>query len=168
MPEVNYPMRPAAQEPGTKHNIGTILENWCKKYGVFIRVILQVRILNNDQLARRYLETRAQSCSFAKIALLQYDLIDPSMRFRLKKFSRSIGRSIIHDDDFNVLDRRRTDSIYHSFDRRSLVVTRDNDRELHLSPFTKQNASVNVRGEASFVNVMITALMLDFSLRFQL
>ena len=128
MPEVNHPMRPAAQEPGTEHNIGMILENRCKKYGVLTRVILQVRILNDDQVAGRCLETRTQSCSLAKVALLQHELMDPPMGLRFKKFPRSIGRSVIHDDDFNVLDRCRADRIYHNFDRRSLIVTRDNDR----------------------------------------
>ncbi len=40
MPEVNHPMRSAAQEPGTEHNVGTILQNRRKKDGVFDRVIL--------------------------------------------------------------------------------------------------------------------------------
>ena len=105
MPEVNHPMRSAAQEPGAKHNIGTILQNRCKKDGVFIRVILQVRVLNDDHVACSCLETGAQSCSLTKIALLQHELMNPSVGFRFKKFSRSIGRSVIHDDDFNVLNR---------------------------------------------------------------
>ena len=103
MPEVNHPMRSAAQEPGTKHNIGTILQNRCQKDGVFARVILQVRVLNDDQVARSCLETRTQRCSLAKIALLQHDLMDPPVGFRFKKFPCSIGRSVIHDDDFHRL-----------------------------------------------------------------
>ena len=98
-------MRPAAQEPGTEHNIGTILQNRCKKDGVFARVILQVGVLNDDHVARSCLETRAQSCSLAKIAFLQHDLIDPPGRFRFKKFSCSIGRSVIHNNNFHVFDR---------------------------------------------------------------
>ena len=120
-------MRPAAQEPGTEHNVGTILQNRCKKYGVFIRVILQVGVLNDYYVAGSCLETRAQSCSLPEIAFLQHEFIDPSGRFRFKKFSRSIGRSVIHDDDFDVLDRCCADCFYHSFNRRSLIVTRDND-----------------------------------------
>ena len=77
MPEVNHAMRPAAQEPGTEHNIGMILENRCKKYGVFTRVILQVGVLNDDQVAGSCLETCTQSCSLPEIAFLQHDLIDP-------------------------------------------------------------------------------------------
>ena len=28
MPEVNHPMRSAAHEPGAKHNVGTVLQDW--------------------------------------------------------------------------------------------------------------------------------------------
>lgn len=84
-------MRPASQEPGAEHNVGTILQNRRKKDGVFVRVIFQVGVLNDYDVARSCLETRAQSCSLAKIALLQHELIDPPVRFRFKKFSRSIG-----------------------------------------------------------------------------
>jgi hypothetical protein len=91
MPEVNHAMRPASQEPGAEHNVGTILQNRCKKDRVFLWVILQVRVLNDDHVAGSCLETRAQSCSLAKIALLQHELIDPPVRFRFKKFSRSVG-----------------------------------------------------------------------------
>ena len=91
MPEVNHAMRPASQEPGAKHDVGTILQNRCKKDWVFVRVILQVGVLNDYYVACSCLETRAQSCSLAKIALLQHELIDPSVRFRFKKFSCSIG-----------------------------------------------------------------------------
>ena len=106
MPEVNHAMRPAPQEPGAEHNVGTIFQNRCKKDWVFARVILQVRVLNDDHITRSCLEARAQSCALAKIALLQHDFIDPSGRFRFKKFAGSIGRSVIHEDDFDVLDRR--------------------------------------------------------------
>ncbi len=70
MPEVNHAVRPAAQEPGAEHNVGTILQNRCKKDGVFVRVILQVGVLNDYYVSSCVLETRTQSCSFAKIALL--------------------------------------------------------------------------------------------------
>ena len=133
MPEVNHAMRPAAHEPGTEHNVGTILQNRRKEDGVFVRVILQVGVLNDYDVARSCLETGAQSCSLAKIAFLQHDLIDPPVRFSSKKFSRSVGRSVVHNDNFHVFDRRRANCFNHSFDRWSLIITRDNDGELHLS-----------------------------------
>ena len=106
MPEVNHAMRSAAHEPGTEHNVGTILQNRCKKDGVFARVILQVGILNDYYVSCCVLKTNTQSCAFPEIALLQHHVIDPSGRFRFKKFSRSVGRSIIHDDDLDIFDRR--------------------------------------------------------------
>ena len=106
MPEVNYAMRSASHEAGTENNVGTILQNRFKKDWVFIRVILHVRVLNDDHVASSCLETGAQSCSLAKIPFLQHDLIDPAGRLRFKKFSCSISRSVIHNDDFYILDRR--------------------------------------------------------------
>ena len=128
MPEVNNAMRPASQESGTEHNVGAIFQDRCKKDWVFVRVIFQVGVLNDYYVSSCVLKARTQSCSLAKIALLQHKLIDPSVRFRLKKFSRSIGRSVIHHDDFEGLDRCGADCFYDSFNRRLLIVTRDNDR----------------------------------------
>ena len=57
MPEVNHAMRSAAHEPGTEHNVGTILQNRRKKDGVFARVILQIGVLNDDYVSGCVLET---------------------------------------------------------------------------------------------------------------
>ena len=127
MPEVNYAMRSAAHEPGTEHNVGTILQNRCKKDGVFARVILQVGVLNDYYVSCCVLKTSTQSCAFPEISLLQHDLIDPPGRFGFKKFSCSIGRSVVHNDNFHVLDWCRANCFNYSFDRRSLIITRDND-----------------------------------------
>src|SRR6267143_5330991 len=102
MPEVNHPMRFAAQKPGTEYNVSIILQNRCKKNGVFAGVILQVRVLNDYYVSGCVLETSTQSCAFSEIAFLQHDLIDPPGRFRFEKFSCSIGRSVIHNDNFQV------------------------------------------------------------------
>src|SRR5207248_5281454 len=60
MPEVNHTMSSAAREPGTKHHVSTILQDRSYKDRIFFRVILQVRILNDDQVASSCLETRTQ------------------------------------------------------------------------------------------------------------
>src|SRR5215831_5082375 len=102
MPKVNDAMRSAAQEPGTENDVGTILQNRFKKDRVFIRVILQVGVLNDHYVSCRVLETSAQSCAFPKIAFLQYDFIHPSGRFPFEKFSCPISRTIVHNDNFHV------------------------------------------------------------------
>ncbi len=83
MPEVNHPMRSATQEPGTEHNIGTILQNRCKKDGIFFRVILQVRVLNDDYVAGCVLETSTQSCALPEIAFLQHESYRPTREVSL-------------------------------------------------------------------------------------
>jgi hypothetical protein len=70
MPKVNHAMRPASQESGTEHNVGAILQNRCKKDGVFVRIIFQVGVLNDYYVSSCVLKARTQSCSLAKIALL--------------------------------------------------------------------------------------------------
>ena len=69
MPEINHAMRPASQEAGAEHNVGTILENRCEKERVFVRVILQIGVLNDYDLACSCLKPRAK-LSLAQIALL--------------------------------------------------------------------------------------------------
>src|SRR4030095_10984286 len=102
MPKVNYAVRSAAHEPGTENNVGTILQNRCKEDGVFTRVILQVRILNNYYVSSCVLEAGTQGCAFSKIAFLQNDFIDPPGRFPFQEFSCSIGRSVVHHNNFHV------------------------------------------------------------------
>lgn len=58
MPEVNHAMRPASQESRAEDNVGAILQNWCKKDGVFVRVILQVGVLNDYYVSSCFLEPR--------------------------------------------------------------------------------------------------------------
>jgi hypothetical protein len=82
---------------------------------------------NDDHIARSCLKVCAQRCYLPEIAFLQHDLIDLPLRFPFKKFSRSIDRSVIHDDDFDVLDRRCANCFSYRFNRRSLIITKDND-----------------------------------------
>ena len=131
MPEVNHAMRSAAQEPGTEHNVSTILQNRRKKDGIFVRVILQVGVLNDYDVARSCLETGPQRCSLPKIALLQHDFVDPSGRFPFEKFICSIRRSVVHNNDFHVFDWCRANCFNYSFNGRSLVITWNNYGQLH-------------------------------------
>ena len=135
MPEVNHPMRSAAHEPGTKHNIGAVLQDRFKKDRVFFWVILQVRVLNDDHVARSCLETSTQRCSLPEIAFLQYECVNPPGMFPFEKFSCSIGRSVIHNNNFQVFDWCRANCFNYGFNRRSFIVTRDNDGQLHLASF---------------------------------
>src|SRR5436190_19064852 len=131
MPEVNHTMSSAAGEPGTEHHVSTILQDWSYKDRIFFRVILQVRILNDDQVASSCLKTRTQRCSLPEIAFLQHQFVDPSRRLSLKEFFCSISGSVVDDDNFNFLDRCRAYCFNHSLNRWPLVVTGDYHRELH-------------------------------------
>ena len=168
MPEVHHAVRPATHEPGPKHNIGTIFENRFKKDGILTRVVLEVGVLNDNQVTRSCLKTHSQRCSFPKIPFLQHEPVDPPWRFRFEKFSCPIGRSVVHNNNFHVFDWCRANCFNYSFNRRSFIITRDNDGELHLHHFSEREVESKVGAAASVVNVMITALELDFSLRFQL
>ena len=127
MPEVNHPVRSAAQEPGAKYNIGTIFQNWFKKDGILARIILQVGVLNDDEVTRSCLKTRAQRRSLPEVAFLQHEFVDPPGRFSFEKFSSSIGRSVVHNNNFHVFDWCRANCFHYSFNRRSFIITRDND-----------------------------------------
>ena len=127
MPEVNYPMRSAAQEPGTKHYISVTFQDRFKKDGILVGVILEVRVLNNDQITRSCMETHSQCCSFPEIAFLQHEFVDPPGRLFSEELSRSIGRSVVHNDDFHISDRSGANCFNYSVNRRSFIITRDND-----------------------------------------
>src|SRR6266542_6067040 len=153
MPEVNDPMRSATHEPGTKHNIGTIFQNRCKKYGILLWIILQVRVLNDHEVTCSSLETSAQGCSLTEIAFLQHNLIHPPRRFPFEKFPCSIGRSVVHDDNFHVFDWCRANFFNYSFNGRSFIITRDNDGQLHWHHSIEPEVASKVGAAASVVNV---------------
>ena len=50
MPVIKYPVRIAAKKARSKNNIRLILQNRFYKTIIFIRVVLQIGILNNDNI----------------------------------------------------------------------------------------------------------------------
>ena len=114
-----------------EYNVGTILQDRFKKDRVFSWVILQVRVLNDDHVARSCLETSTQRCSLPEIAFLQNDLVDPPVRFPLRTSLVPSIDPAFHEDNFHAFDRRRANCFNHSFNWRLLIVTRDKYRQLH-------------------------------------
>ena len=57
----------------SEHHVRSIREKWLENGGVFGRVVLQVGVLNDDEVARGVLEARAQGGTLSLIHLMEND-----------------------------------------------------------------------------------------------
>jgi hypothetical protein len=52
VPEVNDPVRTPAHESGAENDVGFSVQNWLEQARIFLGVVLEVGILNEDDFAR--------------------------------------------------------------------------------------------------------------------
>src|SRR5205085_4246759 len=96
-------------------------------------VIFQVGILHDNQLSCRSRKPAPERSSLALVFVLQNDGIDPVGWFLCEQFSGAISRAIVDDDDLDILDRSGPDGIDDRLDRRALIITGNNNGQLHGS-----------------------------------
>ena len=81
VPEVEHAVRLAADEARAEHDVGLALEDRLHQPRVLARVVFEVGVLDDDHVAGRRGESRAQRGAFALILLMQdypVDLCPPS------------------------------------------------------------------------------------------
>ena len=64
MPEIEYPMLVAAEEARAQYHIRLPFQDGAQELRVFLRVVLEVRILNNDDLTTAALKPRRRAAHF--------------------------------------------------------------------------------------------------------
>ena len=126
MPEEQHAMRPA-EKARSEHRIGPPVQNRLQERRIVRRVVLQVGVLDDDDVALRLREAGPQRRALALVALVVEDAhviaLDP-----VHDLARAIGRGVVHDDDFLAV-RRGLDLPDDLGDEVLLVVNRDDDRE---------------------------------------
>ena len=53
MPEVEHAVGVAALEARAEHNVGLSFEYGLKEFRIFLRIVFEVCVLNDDEVARR-------------------------------------------------------------------------------------------------------------------
>lgn len=135
MPEKEYPMRLASHKSGSVYHIGKSIFHRLQKQIIFLRIIFQIGILDDEILSRRLMDTRMQRSSFAfidcmmmirdiQILIIVHIFFDSSLSI--------IFRTIIDDDDLflDIVDQYDLlHFIQDTMDCFFFIVRRDDNRQ---------------------------------------
>ncbi len=134
MPEIQHAMGPRTRESTAIHNICYILLNQRDQRWNISWIVLEIRILNNDDISCRDLDRSPNGCAFTLIFFVfRYGYIRMYGADFTSDIETRIRRAIINNDklDFvnSVLDIE--DSIDNGLEGVFLVEDGDENRELH-------------------------------------
>jgi len=100
VPIVNYPVRFATHEARAKDHVGLIVENGLDEERIFVGIVFQVGILNDDNVASGKLETFFEGTAFALIFGLEKDNKAGLGLILFNDVPTGVGTVIIDNDDF--------------------------------------------------------------------
>src|SRR5574341_180384 len=131
VPEVEDAVRPT-MESVAEDNVGVAFQDWLEEPRVVLRVVLQVGVLDEDDVAGHVLDGGADRCSLAAIARVEEEVHLPPVvaTQSFQDLTRSVTRGVIHEDDLLVI-RDRLNPLEEQFDRLPLIIDRNDDGELH-------------------------------------
>jgi hypothetical protein len=121
----------SAQEPGAVHDVGNAALDGRQELHIVAGVVLEVRVLNENDLATGSLEASPQRRALAGIARLEQDA-QPVRIERLpvdQQLSSAIRGAVVNDDDL-LVNGDALDAVQDLFDCLALVVNRDHNGEL--------------------------------------
>ena len=124
-------MRVAAREAGAENNVGFAIDDGFEEARVFLRVVFEVGVLDDDGVAGGGRDAAAQGGAFALVDLVVDDFGDEWGNLGAKQVAGAVTRAIVDDDDFLVSHRRGADPVYDGANGLGLVVTRYDDGEFH-------------------------------------
>ena len=133
VPEVHDAMGVAAHEARAEHDIRFAVEDGLEQLRVFLRVVLEIGVLHDDEITSGGGKAGAQRGPLALVALVIEDPGDERDDFTAQNLTRPIGRAVIHDDDL-LLEAghgRRAHGVDNRPDGFRLVETGNDDGKLH-------------------------------------
>ncbi len=94
----------AAGEAGPINDVRFALENGLDQFWIFRRVVFEVGVLNNHEIAGRGPNTRAQRCAFPAVPVVKENPVNKSTwgDVALELIGCSVGGAIIDDDDLLI------------------------------------------------------------------
>ena len=129
VPIVENPVRLAARKARTEHDIGLVLEHGFHQLGIFVRIVFQIRVLDDHGIAGGCGDASAERRALALIDFVVKNLRHPPRRldFVFQLFASSVGRAIVDDDDLLVAIGRIVHRIDDLIDGADFVVTGNDD-----------------------------------------
>ena len=148
MPEIVDALR-ATQKTRAIHDVGAPFENRCEQLLIIPRIIFEIGVLHQDDVAARLCKTPAQGCTFPAIPILKQEadflqskssstVLDGDLTLTrglglfkcLQQGACAVCGTIIDDENF-LLERGSLNARQHLFYEGVFVVDRNYDRELH-------------------------------------
>src|SRR3954470_9809776 len=130
------------------HDVGAAGQEDAKHGNVVVRVVLQIRVLNDQVFAGRAGNSRADCPALAAV---RRQTLQRDARYTASDLRRSILRTVVNDDDLLLdIELRQidgTDLFEQRPDEAFLVVSRDDDREgLHGSGLKAEGSRLRAQG----------------------
>jgi hypothetical protein len=138
VPEEQHAAR-ATDEARAEHHIGMAVEDGLDELGVVGRVVLQVRVLDEGDVAGHARDAGAHGRTFTAVLRLQDHLEAVLRRVRrgapdlVEDLARAVGRAVVDHHDL-LADRHGHDALEQRPHRAYLVVDRDDDGQRELRP----------------------------------
>jgi hypothetical protein len=135
VPEEQDAVRFAAHETAAVDHVGVTVENRFEQDVVFLRIVLEIGVLDDDQLARGVFDSRAQSRAFSLVHLVlvvRNGQIGVCTHISFNALLGVVGAEVVDDDDFLfevAAQFHSLDLVQNPVDGRAFVIRRDDDRK---------------------------------------
>ena len=131
VPEVDDAVGVSARETGAEDDIGLAVDDGFEEARVFVGVVFEVGVLDDDSVAGGGSDAGAERGTFTLVDVVVDDFGDERGDFGAEDFAGAVGRAVIDDDDFLFRDGGGADAIDDGADGFCLVVAGDDDGEFH-------------------------------------
>src|ERR1700731_1368325 len=102
MPEIDNSMGPSSHESGTINNIRLAGKNRLEQQRIFLRIVFQVCILHDDDVAGGGAKSRAERGALALVGfMIKSDVNRPAQSF-FNHCPSPVGRTIIDQNDLEI------------------------------------------------------------------
>src|ERR1700723_3731670 len=138
-------MRSAAQKARAENHVRFSLNQWLDHQRVFRRIVFPVGGLNDDEVARGFLNAAAQGGSFAHILRLKSETNMRMLRLQFREnLSRAITGSVVDADQLDF-ERNGENLQDHLAEGGAFVIDRHHDGKLHGAPSVGEAPSNSLR-----------------------
>ncbi len=131
MPEIDDAVGIAAGETGAEDDVGFAVDDGFEEARVFVGVVFEIGVLNDNGVARGGGDPGAKGGAFALVDLVVNDFGDERGDLVAQDVAGAVVRAVVDDDDLLVGDWGGADAVDDGADGLRLVVAGDDDGEFH-------------------------------------
>ena len=125
MPKIEHAVRTASHEARPVDHVGFAFDQGFQKERVLGRIVFEVSVLNDNEVAAGFLNAAAQGCALAHVARLQqHTQRRPILLFQgSKDLAGGVGRAVVDAEQFDLEgELQRKDTVDHEAQGGALVV----------------------------------------------